>query len=61
MDYKNVSESLQNLERFIENKHRGNRTEKEGKELKSMKAQKYLGVEESHNVEHKNEGRKVEE
>jgi hypothetical protein len=26
-----------------------------------MKAQKYLGVEESHNVEHKNEGRKVEE
>jgi len=31
----------------------GNRMENEIKELESMKANKYLGVEDSHNIDHK--------
>jgi hypothetical protein len=33
--------------------------ENEIKELEPMKAYKYLGVEESHNIEHKNEKEKL--
>jgi hypothetical protein len=39
--------------------HIGNTMETEIKELEPMKAYKYLGVEENHNIEHKNEKEKL--
>jgi hypothetical protein len=39
----------------------GNTMENEIKELKPMKAYKYLGVDENHNMEHKNEKEKLED
>jgi hypothetical protein len=41
--------------------HIGNTIENEIKELEPMKAYKYLGVEENHNIEHKNEKEKLKE
>jgi predicted KAP-like P-loop ATPase len=41
--------------------HIGNTMENEIKELESMKAYKYLGVAENHNIEHKNEKEKLKE
>jgi len=41
------------VEKLIK-KHKGNR-KNEIKELESMKAYRYLGVEDSHNIKHKNE------
>jgi hypothetical protein len=39
--------------------HIGNTVENEIKELEPMKAYKYLGVEENHNIEHRNEKEKL--
>jgi len=47
------------VEKLIK-KHKGNR-KNEIKELESMKAYRYLGVEDSHNTEHKNEKEKFKE
>jgi hypothetical protein len=41
--------------------HIGNTMENEIKELEPIKAYKYLGVEENHNIEHKNEKEKLKE
>jgi hypothetical protein len=41
--------------------HIGNTIENEIKELELMKVYKYLGVEENHNIEHKNEKEKLKE
>jgi hypothetical protein len=37
----------------------GNTKENGNKELESMKAYKYLGIEESHDIKHKNERREL--
>jgi hypothetical protein len=41
------------------NEHIGNTVENEIKELEPMKAHKYLGVAENHNIEHRNEKEKL--
>jgi hypothetical protein len=56
---KNVPEFLKKNGSVYRKQQIGNTMENEIKELEPMKVCKYLGVEENHNIEHKNEKEKL--